>query len=433
MAISGDKYSLPKQLMNIVLETMEETIPVLYKQVGGEKVKEIFKKHILKAPCNDDVLNSVDISKDSVLGKQLIYLHRLYNDPDSSRVSEVANKPDALVHFRDTMVQQYKMAKRMSEKLAAIVIPHDPAPPVAPVDLVKFDPPAKRKERDTIDDVDGKEPPAKFLRIVEDSDEDFARKLQEELDRETESEKKKVKVSADHGIKAMPARPVRLPSPAVASCKVEDSDEDFARKLQEEIDREVEPLKREVKARSRKPGESISIINGVVYRNGKRDDDVSLADERGNIVINQIIDDGSFQFGGKSFGPVAMHSSVSPFSMYSPSSPRPQAAEKDGQYNLRMSEKLTLPDESKGCKINGGMSCNITLGKQCSDITIKAGMSNNVTLGQGCRTISISTGMSCNITLGDDCRDVTIKLGMSARYTLGNNCKDIYVNGRKVV
>jgi len=164
MSLSEVKCSLPKELMRTMLETMESAVPGLYEHTGKnvQRVKEVFKQHVLKTPVTQDLAKSLNLPQGSRLALEIDKLHLMYNKPDDAlRVSEINDKPEILGPFRDAMLFQYKAQKRHCEKQQAL--PERPPAPQPAAVAAAVD--TKRKE-------------------PEPSDEELAKRLQAEFDQE---------------------------------------------------------------------------------------------------------------------------------------------------------------------------------------------------------------------------------------------------------
>lgn len=350
MIVPEVKQTLPKELMRNMRETMQTAIPGLFVQEGYDtkRVKEIFKNHVLKTPLTENLAKSLKLP-DNRLAKEIDLLHKLYNQPDDAlHVSAINDQPDMLRQFQEAMLNTYKGERSHCQKPAAA----DPAPvppPPAPPPVDLAKFDAPRKRKE-----------------AEEDDEKIAKELQAQFD--AEAKKEEVKAPEAH---------------------------EKRRKVQVECS-----------------GDSVSIINGVVFRNGVRVDNVANVH---NFFSGSVVSIGNMVVAGG-------QASDAP----------PKGPDTNGNYHLGVHERCAVPEKTTGCRVDAGMYAKIALGKGCQEITINADMYSKITLGPECRKITIRGNMYSKVDIDDACSDITLELGMYAKHSLGKNCQNITVNGHKV-
>lgn len=403
----------PFELNRVMLDTMSSGVPQLANHLNNDnqKLKRIFKNYILKSPLNENLLNDINLNGNPLLEMEIKFLHHLYNNPDeTSRVSSINDQKDSLKAFRDMMLLHFKIIKKTIPN--CIPNQNSPQKDQPSMDTSEWEAPAKSGEKENV------------------SDEELAKNLQQEFDKE----QKGIRISTqdlrgnsvvfkvgsanlvNSSIFVSPGsicihntggynnkKNYSAPKPNEI-----DLDEEYARNLQQQLDAEQEGQGR---------GNTVVVAGG----------DISMIGE------NLFID-----------GRNKTHRSTS-------SDIKSQKTAEKGTYKVRPSEKLNLPNGSNNCVINGGACSKITVGSNSSDIRIDGGASSTITINNNCKDMTIKLKSSAKAHIGDNCENITITLGASAiakignncknikitadissEYVLGDNCKNVYVNGQKV-
>ena len=257
------------------------------------------------------------------------------------------------------------------------------------------------------------------------------------------------------------------------------SDEDYARTLQQQLDKEameasvvrvtypddVGTVLRNgdiyhdgVLLRKRKFGENISVANGNIYCDGKVIEGVQM---RGMAVGNanggefhDMVNTENFSvvFGTVNGGiiggrqvfdqqPVApkyvinsakyVIGSGSP-DVSTPPSAAPKSSGKQITHDLDTNENLVVNAHTKKWVINGGVNSHITLGEYCENITINASVNNVITLGSYCNNIKIVLSTGSNLIIKDYCNNIDFTSTVNCKYELGSHCEDIKKNGKYI-
>jgi hypothetical protein len=142
-----------------------------------------------------------------------------------------------------------------------------------------------------------------------------------------------------------------------------------------------------------------------------------------------------------------------PLTATSSQSIKPRVPQEKMVYNLNGNQNYLLPEKSENCEINAGVNSKITIGdngfaikvngstntevqvgNKCSNLSIIGQVGGKIILGNSCSDCTLSLGgINGKATLGDNCSNIQIYLGLGASYKLGKNCKNITVNGGRVV
>lgn len=136
---------LPYELCHVMTDTMSNAVPAIMNNLKGDikKIKSVFNEHVFQNPFDKELLKNIKLKKEieleesSLLGKEISYLHQLYNDPDASRVSSINADAKALELFRKKMKESFSMAKKTAMNFASFQekteeIPLDPSEWEAP-------------------------------------------------------------------------------------------------------------------------------------------------------------------------------------------------------------------------------------------------------------------------------------------------------------
>lgn len=95
-----------ERLKQHMIETMKATVSELYKHVKKDEqiVNQIFKEYVHVTDPKVKLNQEWNILEDSKLHREIVYLHNLYNDPDShARISKISNDAMAMMVFRIEM------------------------------------------------------------------------------------------------------------------------------------------------------------------------------------------------------------------------------------------------------------------------------------------------------------------------------------------
>src|SRR5262245_11969950 len=135
MSTNNSVNSIPKALLQTMQETMGQCVPVLCRQFekNPKELNDLFKQKILHAPLDNALLQK---NAESPEGKQICYLHKLYNDPDnSSRISAINADAALLKDFRERMLASFKLARDICQN-----VPRQEKNEQPKIDLNKFNP-----------------------------------------------------------------------------------------------------------------------------------------------------------------------------------------------------------------------------------------------------------------------------------------------------
>jgi hypothetical protein len=402
---------VPKQLKSLMEETLTRAIPSLHIECGYEKLKELFKNHILKSPFDDTFIKNTKIDENTLLGKDVVYLHKLYNNPDSSLVSNINQDPLQLQNFQSKIIDSYKLIKKTVKNLPQ----------------KKEEEKAKAPEKATNNNVDLSkfEPEAKKAKLSDtDSDEQFARELQEKFNNEKGEETHN---DSNHNSTKfiINGQPVNF---------------------------------------SNQP----NYINrqDIVFANGQRI--TTNYDQKDNIIeriitpnktnnFNRSFISSNISFNPQSFGSQSHQSTVffppqnSVSQSHNQNGGRKVSGDSEETCNIPMHGKIEVESGAKNKKIKSDMHAKTIIGDNCSDIAIRAEMHGKIEIGRNCSAIKIKAEMhgrieienNCSdiringemynkVVIGDNCSNINISQEMYSDYSIGKNCREIYVNGRKV-
>lgn len=385
------RIEIPAYLKKVMNETMTTAVSHLYvqMQMDGDKIKDIFHHHVLKAPLNDNLIKEIKLEGNPLLGKEIEFLHKLYNDPDSSRVSAINGIPEALEKFHIKMYNSFKQVKKVCENMPLPsrekIQGEQPLPNIsspAQVDLSRFEAPSKDREK------------------VMESDQELGRHLLEELDSERQVKDKRISHSSH--------------------VSVEDSNDN---ENSNDQDGHL-PIKHVFEFNN-------SIINREYYKQSVHIGDNfinSFMTTHGDIIVNPT---------HNYFLPSAQHlknsaRQIKSFAGNSEVQRYSDSFQSDKVYNLKMNQPFKLTTGSSKCTINCGMGSHITIENHCEHVVINGGMNSHIVIAEHCKNIKINLGMGGFVCLGNNCTDIHINTGMNSNYKLGLNCRNIYVNGGKV-
>src|ERR1700733_7479584 len=105
------------QLKRTMQETMGRCVARRYTRLNNDskQLNDAFKKQILRSPFNTELLNALQLDALSLDGKEISFLHTLYNNPDSLGVTGINQDAVALKNFQQLMLESYKMARLTCE------------------------------------------------------------------------------------------------------------------------------------------------------------------------------------------------------------------------------------------------------------------------------------------------------------------------------
>jgi hypothetical protein len=200
MHVSGSTSTIPKDLQRVMQDTIGSSVPSLYRiyDQNSKRLNEIFKEKVLQAPINEKLLSELQLKSESKEAKEIQFLHTLFNDPDSAKVSEINSDKEAVAKFQELMKASYKMARKTCEVIAFSGIAFERPEKKKVYEEFALLTAASPREKDekpssasrhkaiSLSDSDESEKTDKFS-IDELADEELAKKLQAEFDREADS------------------------------------------------------------------------------------------------------------------------------------------------------------------------------------------------------------------------------------------------------
>src|SRR5690349_13971555 len=105
---------IPAQLIAIMQKHMPESIHTLLEVNKNDVkiVKELFKNSVLSAPYDAKLAEKLHPAPKSLKGLNVQFIHRLYNDPDHTKLSEINASESHLSKFREEMKATFKLIMR---------------------------------------------------------------------------------------------------------------------------------------------------------------------------------------------------------------------------------------------------------------------------------------------------------------------------------